>query len=197
MKQKRGFKVNLPVLLSGQFAYCEDTEELAVGTENGNKIYPLGKGAVGADGKSAYQIWLEAGNTGTEQAFLNSLIGPQGISGLPGIPGPQGPMGPQGPKGDPGESGSGSGDMLKAEYDPKINFLLGHNNNQIIPTYINGQLTKVEEKNGDTVIGSSILTYNPDGTLATVAQSYNGTTVTYTLAYTNGEVSLVSKSLGV
>lgn len=34
----------------------------------------LGK-VVGADGKSAYQIWLDNGNTGTEQDFLNSLKG--------------------------------------------------------------------------------------------------------------------------
>lgn len=27
----------------------------------------------GADGKSAYQIWLDAGNTGTEQDFLDSI----------------------------------------------------------------------------------------------------------------------------
>ena len=31
--------------------------------------------AVGADGLSAYQIWLDEGNTGTEQDFLDSLKG--------------------------------------------------------------------------------------------------------------------------
>lgn len=37
-----------------------------------------GNGAVGtpgAAGKSAYEIWLEAGNNGTEQDFLDSLVG--------------------------------------------------------------------------------------------------------------------------
>ena len=29
----------------------------------------------GADGKSAYEIWLDLGNTGTEQDFINSLQG--------------------------------------------------------------------------------------------------------------------------
>jgi 5-hydroxyisourate hydrolase-like protein (transthyretin family) len=48
--------------------------------DNGNN----GNVGVGLPGKSAYQIWLDAGNTGTEQDFLNSLIGPQG---------PQGPAG--------------------------------------------------------------------------------------------------------
>jgi hypothetical protein len=33
-------------------------------------------GAPGADGLSAYQIWLNLGNTGTEQDFINSLSGP-------------------------------------------------------------------------------------------------------------------------
>lgn len=41
-------------------------------------------GQPGADGKSAYQIWLDAGNTGTEADFLASLVGPQGPEGKPG-----------------------------------------------------------------------------------------------------------------
>lgn len=32
----------------------------------------------GEDGKSAYEIWLEQGNTGSEQDFLDSLIGEEG-----------------------------------------------------------------------------------------------------------------------
>lgn len=32
-------------------------------------------GTQGAPGKSAYEIWLNAGNTGTEQDFLDSLVG--------------------------------------------------------------------------------------------------------------------------
>lgn len=35
-----------------------------------------GAGTQGQDGKSAYQIWLEEGNVGTEQDFLNSLTAP-------------------------------------------------------------------------------------------------------------------------
>ena len=30
-------------------------------------------GPKGSDGKSAYQSWLDLGNTGTEQQFINSL----------------------------------------------------------------------------------------------------------------------------
>ena len=36
---------------------------------------PGQNGAQGVPGKSAYEIWLEAGNTGTEQDFLDSLVG--------------------------------------------------------------------------------------------------------------------------
>jgi len=44
-------------------------------------------GGDGADGDSAYQIWLNNGNTGSEQDFLDSLEGDQG---------PQGPAGNDG-----------------------------------------------------------------------------------------------------
>lgn len=73
-----------------------------------------GEGGSGVDGKSAYQIWLDAGNVGTESDFLVSLKGPkgdtgiQGIQGLPGEKGDtgvQGPPGPQGIKGDIGPQG--------------------------------------------------------------------------------------------
>lgn len=39
------------------------------------------QGEDGVDGKSAYEIWLEAGNTGTEQDFLISLVGEKGADG--------------------------------------------------------------------------------------------------------------------
>lgn len=47
-------------------------------------------GTVGADGDSAYDIWVANGNTGTEQEFLNSLVG------LDGATGPAGPAGADG-----------------------------------------------------------------------------------------------------
>ena len=86
----------------------------------GPKGDPGDTGDKGAQGKSAYDLWLEAGNVGTEADFLLSLkgnpgeTGPQGPKGDPGDTGPQGPkgdpgdtgpQGPQGPKGDPGETG--------------------------------------------------------------------------------------------
>jgi len=42
------------------------------------------EGPAGPEGKSAYQIWLELGNTGTEQDFIDSLKGEDGAPGNDG-----------------------------------------------------------------------------------------------------------------
>ena len=67
---------------------------------------------------SAYQIWLNAGNTGTEAQFLTSLqgttgpigltgpVGPQGLQGIQGLTGPTGATGSQGPIGLTGATGT-------------------------------------------------------------------------------------------
>ena len=45
-------------------------------------LLPKGiQGEAGVAGKSAYEIWLEAGNTGTEEDFLSSLVGEKGADG--------------------------------------------------------------------------------------------------------------------
>lgn len=62
-------------------------------------------GADGPDGKSAYEIWLDEGHTGTEADFLASLVGPQGPQGIQGIQGIQGPQGQQGIQGERGPQG--------------------------------------------------------------------------------------------
>lgn len=61
-------------------------------------------GPVGVDGKSAYQIWLDAGNVGTEQDFLIAITGTDGTDGQTGPTGPKGdsiigPVGATGPQG--------------------------------------------------------------------------------------------------
>ena len=75
-------------------------------------------GVDGSNGSSAYEIWIAAGNTGTEAEFLASLVGaqgetgatgptgPQGIQGETGNTGPQGPQGIQGPAGNDGADGT-------------------------------------------------------------------------------------------
>ena len=47
-------------------------------------LYSPGSGVQGIDGKSAYEIWLDLGNTGTEQDFIDSLIGDDGDAGNSG-----------------------------------------------------------------------------------------------------------------
>lgn len=59
----------------------------------------------GESGKTPYDLWLEAGNTGTLQDYLNTLRGAQGPQGPQGIPGPMGVSGAQGLKGDVGPQG--------------------------------------------------------------------------------------------
>lgn len=59
----------------------------------------------GSDGKSAYDIWVSKGNRGSEQVFLDTLIGPQGPQGPQGSNGSDGAQGPTGPMGDTGAQG--------------------------------------------------------------------------------------------
>ena len=59
-----------------------------------------GSGEKGEDGKSAYDIWLEQGNSGSEQDFLDSLKGEKGEDGDKGDQGEQGIQGEKGEKGD-------------------------------------------------------------------------------------------------
>ena len=86
-------------------------EQISEAVKDYLKNNPIEGGGTGKDGKSAYEIWREAGNTGDEAAFLASLKGEKGEPGNTGETGPQGPKGDtgetglQGPKGDPGETG--------------------------------------------------------------------------------------------
>lgn len=62
-----------------------------------------GSGIPGNDGDSAYQVAVNNGFIGTEQEWLDSLVGPAGADGAQGEPGPQGEQGIQG---EPGVSGT-------------------------------------------------------------------------------------------
>lgn len=72
-------------------------------------------GAIGPAGKSAYQIAVDGGFVGDEEAWLASLVGPRGPQGEKGATGQQGVQGPagkdgsagpQGPQGIPGKDGA-------------------------------------------------------------------------------------------
>ena len=61
-----------PILLNGEPAWEWDTYRLKIG--DGVKRYkqlPYITG--GSDGKSAYQLWIEAGNSGTIDDFLDNF----------------------------------------------------------------------------------------------------------------------------
>ena len=59
----------------------------SLGVRNEIKVEIIGTGARGKEGKSAYEIWLDLGNEGTEQEFLASLKGDKGDKGDTGEPG--------------------------------------------------------------------------------------------------------------
>ena len=75
----RAFICVNPVLFDGQPAFEIDTNRLKIG--NGISHYvDLPYIGEGTDGKSAYELWLDAGNEGSVEDFLASLIGPAGKS---------------------------------------------------------------------------------------------------------------------
>ena len=62
-------------------------------------------GKDGVDGKSAYQIWLDNGNTGTQADFLEWLKGQDGADGKDGVDGKDGQDGKDGIDGKDGADG--------------------------------------------------------------------------------------------
>ena len=52
----------------------------SLGVRNEINVDIIGTGARGKEGKSAYEIWIDLGNEGTEQEFLASLKGQDGDS---------------------------------------------------------------------------------------------------------------------
>ncbi len=63
-----------------------------------------GAGSAGAEGKSAYEVALDNGFSGTEEEWLESLVGPKGEQGDQGDQGEKGETGEQGPQGADGLS---------------------------------------------------------------------------------------------
>ena len=80
------------------------TAELHNG-EKGDKGDKGDKGSHGADGKSAYEVALQNGFTGTEADWLTSLKGQKGDAGEPGATGAKGDPGEKGERGEKGEKG--------------------------------------------------------------------------------------------
>lgn len=64
----------------------------------------------GRQGKSAYDIWLDNGNEGTEEYFLTTLVGKQGEKGEQGFVGATGQDGTDGADGKDGADGADGAD---------------------------------------------------------------------------------------
>ena len=119
---KRGtaqaFWVKNPVLLNGQPAFEYDTKKLKIG-DGRTRYTALPYIGDGKDGKSAYEIWRDAGYEGTIMDFLEFCVGPAGKSAyeiwlslgnegtmLDFINSLHGDKGDKGDKGDPGQDGA-------------------------------------------------------------------------------------------
>lgn len=72
----------------------------SLGVRNEINVDIIGTGARGKEGKSAYEIWLDLGNEGTEQEYLASLKGQDGDTPVKGVDYFDGAQGPKGDKGD-------------------------------------------------------------------------------------------------
>ena len=66
------------------------------------------RGTAGTDGKSAFEVWLDQGNTGTEADFFLSLTGPKGEIGE---------KGERGEKGDDATITGGASSVVTADLD--------------------------------------------------------------------------------
>ncbi len=79
------------------------------------------QGKNGKDGKSAYEIAVEHGFTGTEEEWLAALKGDKGDTGDKGDKGDNGDTGDKGDKGDTGATGVG---IERVEYDENGNLIV-------------------------------------------------------------------------
>ena len=97
-------KANIPLEI-GEVVMSEDssydvniTEDVFNKTKKLNIKFPksVAESVPGNDGKSAYDLWLESGHTGTVQEFLDYLKGANGKDGKDGRDGQDGAAGPAG-----------------------------------------------------------------------------------------------------
>lgn len=74
---KAFWKANL-ILEAGQPAVELDTHKLKIGDgfTKYRQLPYIGDGAIGEDGKSAYQIYQDGGGTMTEEQFITSILTP-------------------------------------------------------------------------------------------------------------------------
>lgn len=100
------------------------------------------KGEAGTNGKSAYELAVEAGFTGTLEEWLESLKGTTGATGQTGPQGQTGATGPQGATGTTGATGNGIVSVVKTGTSGNVDTYT------II--YTNGNTTTFDVTNGTT-----------------------------------------------
>jgi Collagen triple helix repeat (20 copies) len=84
--------------------------DLPKGESSQAVIVTGGGGGTGTEGKSAYEVAVENGFVGTEEEWLDSLVGPAGPAGPTGPTGPAGADGADGADGAPGANGTNGAD---------------------------------------------------------------------------------------
>ena len=175
-------------------------------------------GADGSNGSSAYEIWIAAGNTGTEAEFLASLVGAQGETGVQGPQGIQGETGATGPAGPQGETGvvsvtnSGGDGSIAYNSSTKVISYTGPSSNETRAHFSAG--TGVTLTDGTIAIGQAVGTTddvtfahgNFSGNVTSSGGSISGfdaslndqTGTTYSLVSTdNGKVITLNNSNGI
>jgi len=126
---------------------------------------PGPQGAIGPQGLPG-----EKGDQGDPGPI--GLTGPAGPTGPQGPQGIQGEIGPQGPKGDPGTvAPDAETDPIFTYTDNRVSRIDYASGNYKLFTYTLGVLTQLDHvRPGDTTIRKTF-TYNPDGSLASIAQT--------------------------
>lgn len=91
-----GSSAATPTVLDTLLADVEELKSNIEDLESDVEDLESASGASGADGKSAYEIAVEEGYSGTKAQWLASLKGEIGATGASGPQGPQGPAGSNG-----------------------------------------------------------------------------------------------------
>lgn len=139
------------------------------------------QGDTGSTGASAYEVAVNQGFVGTEQQWLDSLVGPQG---------PQGIQGPQGAAGTNGTNGSNglNADMTRTSTD---SVTIGTGSKT---------LTYPSSSNLGWVVGTRLrATKSTDPTvwMEGPASAVSGTSVTITVDKTSGSGTVTSWNIGI
>lgn len=156
------------------------------------------KGDKGDQGDSAYQVAVDNGFEGTEEEWLASLKGDKGDKGDTGEKGDKGDTGDQGPQGDKGDTGASAYDIavengFEGTEEEWLASLKGDTGDSAYEIAVSVGYEGTEEEwveslkgeTGDAGVGvASIELTSGDGS--------PGTTDTYTVTLTNGDITTIN-----